>query len=146
MRRIANGLEVWTTAAVSSVAGAVVGYCFGQALNKRPKKTNVARLSDQLERNSIHSQWSTLRDDDSPGFRQSAIPAGFADGRLVGLDRANPTCPLIGISIPSIWFFRFEESKGFPISALLKRSIQEEERSLRGAIQIGKPHLDPFSR
>ena len=42
--------KVWTTAALSGVGGAVAGYFIGRALDKRPKKTTVTQMREELER------------------------------------------------------------------------------------------------
>ncbi len=77
--------KVWTTAALSGVGGAVAGYFIGRALDKRPKKTTVTQMREELERNSIQSRWL------APAWNRSANGSA-ASGRIGLTDRLSFDC------------------------------------------------------
>jgi hypothetical protein len=77
--------KVWTTAALSGVGGAVAGYFIGRALDKRPKKTTVTQMREELERNSTQSRWL------APAWNGSANGSA-ASGRIGLTDRLSLDC------------------------------------------------------
>ena len=48
--------KLWTTAALSAAGGAVGGYFLGRALDKRRKKTDVTRATEEFYRALMDSQ------------------------------------------------------------------------------------------
>jgi len=85
--------KVWTTAALSGVGGAVAGYFIGRALDKRPKKTTVTQMREELERHSIQFRWSAPRWNGSancsPASRRVALTDGLSHERRLCLDQAG---------------------------------------------------------
>ena len=54
--------KVWTTAALSSVGGAVGGYFLGRSLDNRSKKTTVTWLPPEIKLSLMRSQWPATID------------------------------------------------------------------------------------
>lgn len=85
--------KVWTTAALSGVGGAVAGYFIGRALDKRPKKTTVTQMREELERNSIQSRWLApawkMSANGSAASRRVALTDGLSHDRRLSLDQAG---------------------------------------------------------
>jgi surface antigen len=88
--------KVWTTAALSAAGGAVAGYFIGRALDKRPKKTTVTQMREELEKRSKDIQWLAPQSYGSVGPRLPYGRAAFLyesdgfrhEGRS-GLDRTG---------------------------------------------------------
>jgi hypothetical protein len=82
--------KVWTTAALSGLGGAVAGYFIGRTLDKRPKKTTVTRMREELERHSIQFRWSPPRTPNcSRASRCASLTDGLAHERRFGLDEGR---------------------------------------------------------
>ena len=64
--------KLWTTAALSAAGGAVGGYFLGRALDKRTKKTNVTRATDEFYQALMHSQRPSRATEPVVNSRQEA--------------------------------------------------------------------------
>jgi len=99
---VSSDRKVWTTAALSAAGGAVGGYFLGRALDKRKKKTDVTRASDEFYRALMDSQWpsratelvaNSRQEASLPIFPSSSSPA-IKSGRVLPIDTAGSSCDL----------------------------------------------------
>jgi len=94
--------KLWTTAALSAAGGAVGGYFLGRTLDKRRKKTDVTRATDEFYRALMDSQRPSRTADlvvnsrqkaSLPIFPSSSLPA-IKPGADLPIDTAGSSCDL----------------------------------------------------
>jgi hypothetical protein len=94
--------KLWTTAALSAAGGAVGGYFLGRALDKRRKKTDVTRATEEFYRALMDSQRPSRTADlvvnsrqkaSLPNSPSSSWPA-IKPGDDLPIDRAGSSCDL----------------------------------------------------
>jgi len=92
--------KLWTTAALSAAGGAVGGYFLGRALDKRRKKTDVTRATEEFYRALMDSQRPSRTADlvvnsrqraNLPNFPSSSWPA-IKLGADLPIDMAGSSC------------------------------------------------------
>ena len=95
--------KLWTTAALSAAGGAVGGYFLGRALDKRRKKTDVTRTTEEFYRALMDSQRPARMADlvvnsrqkaNLPNFPSSSSPAIKLPGADLRIDTARSSCDL----------------------------------------------------
>ena len=94
--------KLWTTAALSAAGGAVGGYFLGRALDKRRKKTDVTRATEEFYRALMDSQRPSRTADlvvssrqkaSLPNSPSSSWPA-IKPGDDLPIDTAGSSCDL----------------------------------------------------
>ena len=94
--------KLWTTAALSAAGGAVGGYFLGRALDKRRKKTDVTRATEEFYRALMDSQRPSRTADLVVDSRQKASLPIFPSSSLraikpgtdLPIDTAGSSCDL----------------------------------------------------
>ena len=83
--------KLWTTAALSAAVGAVGGYFLGRALDKRGKKTDVTRATDEFYRALMHSQSPSRATELVGNSRQEASLPIFSASSSSAIKSGLPT-------------------------------------------------------